>query len=174
MRDGETARTAVESSLTGHLVLSSLHTNDAASAPIRMIDMGIEPYLISASTVLVTAQRLVRRLCEHCRAPEPVPLDRLASAGIDVPESLTRNGHLMAGKPVGCARCKGTGYRGRLAIHEVLRFTDEISEATLERAPTSVVNALAIDDGMIPLRTAGLYRVATGETSLEEVLAATA
>ncbi len=172
MRDGETARTAVESSLTGHLVLSSLHTNDAASAPIRMIDMGIEPYLISASTVLVTAQRLVRRLCEHCRKPEPVPLERLV--GIDVPEALIRNGQLMAGKPVGCARCKGTGYRGRLAIHEVLRFSDDISEATLERAPTSVITQLAIDDGMIPLRTAGLYRVATGETSLEEVLAATA
>ncbi|MEM9466645.1 MAG: ATPase, T2SS/T4P/T4SS family [Actinomycetota bacterium] len=172
MRDGETARTAVESSLTGHLVLSSLHTNDAASAPIRMIDMGIEPYLISASTVLVTAQRLVRRLCEHCRTPEPVPVERLA--GIDVPEALIRNGQLMAGRPVGCPRCKGTGYRGRLAIHEVLRFNDEISEATLERAPTSVITQLAIADGMTPLRTAGLYRVATGETSLEEVLAATA
>lgn len=171
MRDAETARTAVESSLTGHLVLSTLHTNDAASAPVRMIDMGIEPYLIAASSVLVTAQRLVRRLCEHCRVPEPVPLDHLV--GIDVPETLIRNGHLMAGKPVGCPRCKGTGYRGRLAIHEVMRFNDAISEATLERAPASVISQLAIDDGMIPLRSAGLYRVATGETSLHEVLAAT-
>lgn len=172
MRDGETARTAVESSLTGHLVLSSLHTNDAASAPIRMIDMGIEPYLISASTVLVSAQRLVRRLCEHCRTPEPIPADRLV--GIEVPEALLRNGQLMAGRPTGCARCKGTGYRGRIALHEVLRFTEDIADATLERAPTSVITQLAIDDGMVPLRTAGLYRVATGETSLEEVLAATA
>ena len=171
MRDAETARTAVESSLTGHLVLSTLHTNDAATAPVRMIDMGIEPYLIAASSVLVTAQRLVRRLCEHCRVPEPVPLDHLV--GIDVPETLIRNGHLMAGKPVGCPRCKGTGYRGRLAIHEVMRFNDAISEATLERAPASVISQLAIDDGMIPLRSAGLYRVATGETSLHEVLAAT-
>ncbi|MEM9518304.1 MAG: ATPase, T2SS/T4P/T4SS family [Actinomycetota bacterium] len=172
MRDSETARTAVESSLTGHLVLSSLHTNDAASAPIRMIDMGIEPYLISASTVLVSAQRLVRRLCEHCREPEPIPVETLD--GIHVPEVLIRDGMLMAGKAVGCPRCNGTGYRGRLALHEVLRFTEDIAEATLQRAPTSEITALAIADGMIPLRTAGLYRVATGETSLAEVLSATA
>ncbi len=172
MRDAETARTAVESSLTGHLVLSSLHTNDAASAPIRMIDMGIEPYLIAASTVLVSAQRLVRRLCEHCRRPAPVPRERLA--GLDVPEALIRNGQLMAGEPGGCARCGGTGYRGRLAVHEVMRFTEDIADATLERAPTAHIRSLAAADGMLPLRTAGLYRVATGETSLEEILGATA
>ena len=171
MRDRETARTAIESSLTGHLVLSSLHTNDAASASVRMIDMGVEPYLIAGSTALLTAQRLVRRLCEHCRRPEPVPRERLR--GIDVPETLIRDGQLMAGIPVGCARCQGTGYRGRLAIHEVLRFSATIAEATLAQAPVSVINQMAIDEGMIPLRHAGLYRVVTGETSLAEVLTAT-
>lgn len=172
MRDGETARTAVESSLTGHLVLSSLHTNDAASAPIRMIDMGIEPYLISASTVLVTAQRLVRRLCEHCRTVEAVRADRLL--GLDVPEHLLRDGELNVGRPGGCERCKGTGYRGRLAVHEVLRFSETLAEAALQRAPTAVLRAQAIEEGMMPIRTAGMYRVASGETSLEEVLAVTA
>lgn len=172
MRDGETARTAVESSLTGHLVLSSLHTNDAASAPLRMIDMGIEPYLISASTVLVTAQRLVRRLCERCRTVEDVPGERLV--GLDVPEHLLRNGNLTVGRPSGCERCKGTGYRGRLAVHEVLRFSEALAEASLQRAPTAVLRAQAIEEGMMPLRTAGMYRVASGETSLDEVLAVTA
>ena len=94
--------------------------------------------------------------------------------GLNVPTALLRDGFMMAGRPVGCARCKGTGYRGRLALHEVLRFTEDIAEATLERAPTSEIRALAIADGMVPLRTAGLYRVVTGETSLAEVLAATA
>lgn len=171
MRDAETARTAVESSLTGHLVLSSLHTNDAASAPIRMIDMGIEPYLIAASTVLVGAQRLVRRLCQ-CRRPEQVALEQLP--GIDVPAELCTDGFFVTGQPVGCERCNGTGYRGRLALHEVLRFTEDIAEASRERAPTSVIRRLAIADGMVPLRTSGLYRVASGETSLDEVLSATA
>ena len=172
MRDEETARTAIESSLTGHLVLSSLHTNDAASAPIRMIDMGIEPYLISASTVLVTAQRLVRRLCEHCRDIDTMPAERLL--GLDVPEHLLRDGGLTVGRPGGCDRCKGTGYRGRLAIHEVLRFSESLAEAALQRAPTAALRAQAIEEGMMPIRTAGMYRVASGETSLEEVLAVTA
>ena len=172
MRDGETARTAVESSLTGHLVLSSLHTNDAASAPVRMIDMGIEPYLISASTVLVTAQRLVRRLCEHCRTAYTLTADQLA--GLDVPATLLRDGGLVAGQPVGCERCSGTGYKGRLAIHEVLPFTEQLGEAVLQRVPASAIRSIAVQDGMMPLRTAGLYRVASGETSLQEVLAVSA
>ncbi len=169
MRDAETARTAVESSLTGHLVLSSLHTNNASSAPVRMIEMGIDPYLISGSTVLVTAQRLVRRLCEHCRQAEAISGDRLRE--LEVPSHLLRDGELIAGVATGCERCSGTGYRGRLAVHEVMPFTEELGELVLGRVPASAVRTMAIADGMMPLRDAGLHRVATGETTLHEVLA---
>ncbi|MFQ5558682.1 MAG: GspE/PulE family protein, partial [Acidimicrobiales bacterium] len=168
MRDAETARTAVDSSLTGHLVLSTLHTNDAASAPVRMIEMGIEAYLISASTVLITAQRLVRRLCDQCRRPEAISASALE--GLDLPSDLVRGGRFVMAVPVGCERCAGSGYRGRLAVHEVLEFTEEIGELVVGRAPTAEVRRSAVDAGMIPLRQAGLYQVAAGTTSLEELL----
>lgn len=169
MRDGETAQIAVQSALTGHLVLSTLHTNDAASAVIRMVDMGVERFLITSTVNGVVAQRLVRSLCPSCKRPEPAEADWLRTTGLDR--------HLQQGAPlyraVGCNACRGTGYRGRMGIYELLIVDDSLRRAITDGADATTLQALAVRGGMKPLHEDGLRRVAAGLTTYEEVLRAT-
>jgi type IV pilus assembly protein PilB len=170
IRDTETADIALKAALTGHLVLSTLHTNDAPGAVLRLINMDLEPFVIASSLRLIVAQRLVRRLCPQCKRPmkrdasTPVLLRSMA-AEVDA----MRPG-AQAFEPVGCAACGSTGYRGRTGIFEVLRVTPAIEELILARATASEVRAKARSEGMRTLRDAGLAKVLAGETSLAEVL----
>jgi len=169
MRDGETAQIAVQSSLTGHLVLSTLHTNTAASAVVRMQDMGVERYLITSTVNGVLAQRLVRRLCTHCKAPvQPAP-ELLQSSGL---------GRFVApGAPIyeakGCDHCRGTGYLGRTGIHELLVVDEAMRSAILQGMDASALQGIAVKAGMYTLYDDGLRKVAAGMTSLDEVLRVT-
>jgi general secretion pathway protein E len=166
MRDGETAQIAVQSALTGHLVLSTLHTNTAAGALIRMQDMGVERYLITSSVNGVLSQRLVRTLCVHCKEPVMPSADVLASSGL--------GRFLKAGVPMyrarGCAHCRDTGYQGRTGIHELLVIDDVMRKAILEGKDASVLHANAVHAGMLTLYEDGLRKVASGTTGLEELL----
>jgi len=167
IRDHETAQIAIEASLTGHLVLSTLHTNDAPSAVTRLIEMGIEPYLVGSALDCVVAQRLARKLCERCAEPYvPTPQELLGARfpwleGEPVPELR---------RPVGCVACSGTGYRGRLALHEVMSVTDEIEQQAVAGAPATDIGRTALKQGMVTLRDDGWQKVAAGRTSLEEIL----
>ena len=169
MRDGETAQIAVQSSLTGHLVLSTLHTNTAASAVVRMQDMGVERYLITSTVNGVLAQRLVRRLCVHCKQAVTPPPELLQSSGL---------GRFVAsGAPIyearGCEHCRGTGYQGRTGIHELLVVDEAMRSAILQGHDASALQAIAIRAGMYTLYDDGLRKVAAGVTSLDEVLRVT-
>ena len=169
MRDGETAQIAVQSSLTGHLVLSTLHTNTAASAVVRMQDMGVERYLITSTVNGVLAQRLVRRLCPHCKTPvQPAPA-LLQSSGL--------GRFLPVGQPMyqatGCEHCRGTGYQGRGAIHELLMVDETLRSAILQGHDAGALQALAVQGGMLTLYDDGLRKVAAGVTSLDELLRVT-
>jgi len=166
IRDRETATVAIEASLTGHLVFSTLHTNDAPSAVTRLVDVGVDPFLIAATVEAVIAQRLVRRICGDCKAqvlPDP---ERLREIGLD-PEKL-QGARFAVGR--GCDRCHHTGYRGRLAIFEVLRVDDTIRQLMLEHVSTQQIRDAARARGMRPLRDAGLIAAMDGLTTLEEVL----
>jgi len=165
MRDKETAQLAVRAALTGHLVLSTLHTNDAPSSIIRMVDMGIPPFLVSSSVVAVIAQRLVRKLCPSCKVPYELPQD--------VAESLGLDGFTTVYKPVGCDECRGTGYRGRTAIFEIMPMTEEIRRAVMTGATSDDLRAMAIRQGMRALRVSGAKKVKDGITSADEVLSVT-
>ncbi len=169
MRDGETAQIAVQSSLTGHLVLSTLHTNTAASAVIRMQDMGVERYLITSTVNGVLAQRLVRRLCSHCKAPVQPPPQLLQDSGL--------GRFLPAGQPMyearGCEHCRGTGYQGRTGIHELLVVDEALRSAILQGQDASALHALAMKAGMHSLYEDGLRKVAAGTTSLDELMRVT-
>jgi len=171
IRDYETAEMAIRSSLTGHLVLSTLHTNDSAGAVTRLIDMGIEPFLISSTMVASVAQRLVRRICKHCA--KPVEPDRdLLRVEFGVSDNEISSGTYMRGE--GCEECLHTGFRGRIAIYEILPFTDRIKEMTVNRATAADIKKEALRLGMRTLRTSGWQRVCAGETTPEEVLRVTA
>ncbi|WP_286974519.1 GspE/PulE family protein [Acetomicrobium sp. UBA5826] len=165
MRDTETAQLAVRAALTGHLVLSTLHTNDAPSSIIRMVDMGIPPFLVSSSVVAVMAQRLVRKLCPRCKVSYELPQD--------VAESLGLDGFTTVYKPVGCEECRGTGYRGRTAIFEIMSMTEEIRRAVMTGATSDDLRAMAIRQGMRTLRVSGAKKVKDGITSADEVLSVT-
>ena len=166
IRDRETAVIAIEAALTGHLVLSTLHTNDAASTPMRLIEMGVEPFLVTSALDCVVAQRLARRLCERCKEPyEPSPAD-LVEADWRAAE-LGERPQLY--RPVGCPACSRTGYRGRLAIQEVMVMSEEIERMVIERYSSDDVKKAAVSQGMAPLREDGLHKVAQGVTTLEEV-----
>jgi len=167
IRDHETAMIAIEASLTGHLVLSTLHTNDAPSAATRLVEMGIEPFLVGSSLDCVLAQRLARRLCTKCRAPYEATADMLASAHFPWPDGEPPP---TLYRPVGCSSCAKTGYRGRLALHEVMTVTEEIERMTVDRAQATAISARARADGMRTLREDGLAKVITGVTSMEEIL----
>jgi type IV pilus assembly protein PilB len=160
IRDSESAKIAIEAAITGHLVLSTLHTNDAPTAMTRLTEMGIEPYLVASSINAVVAQRLARRLCESCRERASVPASALSAEG---------EGSVEIYEPRGCARCGGTGYRGRVGLFEVMVVSDEVRHLVLERAPASQIAKVAISEGMRTLREDGLTKVGEGLTSLAEV-----
>jgi type IV pilus assembly protein PilB len=168
IRDKETATIAVEAALTGHVVLSSLHTNDAASTPARLLEMGVEPFLVTSALSCVLAQRLVRRLCDKCKAPyEPTEADLLAAGWADIEGSF--EGTPTFFQPEGCGSCAKSGYRGRFAVIEVMPMSEEIATLVLRRGSSDEVRALAIAQGMVPLRQDGLRRVAEGDTTFEEL-----
>jgi len=168
VRDFETADISVKAALTGHLVLTTLHTNDASSAFARIIDMGVEPYLVASAVNVIAAQRLARRLCSRCKEPFEINPDMLERAQF-IPSDTKPN----FCKPVGCRYCRQTGYSGRLALLEVLEVTEGIRKLILTNVDTSDIKKQALKDGLITLRQAGLARVAEGITSLEEVLRVT-
>ncbi|MCE5202697.1 MAG: Flp pilus assembly complex ATPase component TadA [Actinomycetia bacterium] len=164
IRDYETAQIAIEAALTGHLVLSTLHTNDAAGAVTRLVEMGVEPFLVASSVDCVLAQRLARRLCNDCKEEYTPQKQALIDAGYpqdDLPEKLMR--------PVGCKKCGGTGYRGRMGVHEIMLITEEISDLTVAEATTEEIKKVAIEQGMLTLKHDGLEKVRMGLTSLEEI-----
>jgi type IV pilus assembly protein PilB len=167
IRDRETAQIAVESALTGHLVLSTLHTNDAPSAATRLIEMGIEPFLVASAVDSVLAQRLARKLCEKCREPYAPTEEELRVAGFDFEEGEELPKLYRA---VGCTSCGSTGYRGRMAIHEVMTMSEEIERLTVENAPSEAIARVAQEQGMKPLKHDGMEKVRQGLTSIEEIL----
>jgi len=168
IRDRETATIAIEASLTGHLVLSTLHTNDAASTPMRLVEMGVEPFLVISALDCVVAQRLARKLCERCREEyEPTQHD-LAEAGWPA-ALLETEGAPTLYRAVGCAACSRTGYRGRLAVHEVMVMSEEIRRMVVERYSSDDIKKTALAQGMLTLREDGLVKVAQGKTTLEEL-----
>ncbi|HVA74504.1 MAG TPA: ATPase, T2SS/T4P/T4SS family [Acidimicrobiales bacterium] len=170
IRDRETAVIAIEAALTGHLVLSTLHTNDAATTPSRLVEMGVEPFLVGSAIDCVVAQRLARRLCEKCKkAFRAEPTDMVA-LGWDVERLGEVNRSHEIFKAHGCGACGGTGYYGRLAIHEVLQVTEEVERLIVERGHSDEIRKLAIGQGMLTLRQAGLQQVNAGVTSVEEIL----
>ena len=160
IRDRETAHIAVEAALTGHLVLSTLHTRDAPSALGRLIDMGIEPFLVSSAVDCIVAQRLVRALCQHCKQPQKVPDSVLEEYGLAGAEPF---------EPVGCSRCSGSGYRGRVGLYEVMTVSERIRTLILERASVDDMVAVALEEGMLRLRDDGIQKVRDGATSIAEV-----
>ncbi|HEV8565314.1 MAG TPA: ATPase, T2SS/T4P/T4SS family [Actinomycetota bacterium] len=168
IRDRETAIIAIEASLTGHLVLSTLHTNDSTSTPMRLVEMGVEPFLVTSALDCVLAQRLARRLCEKCKEPYQPDEAELAQAGWPA-EELTGSDWPTLHKPIGCQACGRTGYRGRFALHEVLLITEEIERLIIERASSEDMKKMAIAQGMLTLREDGFRKVGMGQTSLEEI-----
>ena len=169
IRDTETIEIAVKAALTGHLVLSTLHTNDAASTVTRMIDMGVDPFMVSSSTLLVSAQRLMRRLCEHCRRPVPTPPERLLAIGYTEEEATSDAQFYTA---VGCPRC-AAGYTGRFAILETLPMRDEIKRLVIEGRGAMDIKQAAVDAGMVTLRRCSLLNAMRGRTTIEEALRVT-
>jgi type IV pilus assembly protein PilB len=167
IRDHETAQIAVESALTGHLMLSTLHTNDAPSAITRLTEIGVEPFLVGSALDCVVAQRLARRLCDRCKEPylpteQELGVAKLTLEDGEEPPKLYR--------PVGCTSCGNTGYRGRVAVHEVMRVTEEIERLAVERASSEEIARVAVEQGMLPLHDDGIEKALEGVTSLEEVL----
>ena len=165
IRDFETAEIAVKAALTGHLVLSTLHTNDAPSTVNRLMNMGIEPFLVASSVNLICAQRLVRRICANCKQPHPTPPAALVQAGFS-PEDAESVAPMRG---TGCEKCNNTGYKGRVGLYEVMEVTDELRELVLVGASALELRRKAIDEGMITLRQSGLRKVRDGLTTVEEV-----
>ncbi len=163
IRDRETAQIAVESALTGHLVLSTLHTNDAPSAITRLIEMGVEPFLVASALECVVAQRLARMLCPSCKRRTIIPAKVLQDSGYKARVELE------AYEPVGCRRCGGSGYRGRVGLYEVMQMTPEIQTMALERQPSEAIRVVAVQQGMTRLRDDGLSKVRQGRTSIAEI-----
>jgi len=170
IRDIETGSIAIKAALTGHLVLSTLHTNDAPSTITRMIDMGIEPFNVSSAVNLIVAQRLVRRICSGCKAEHAYSDDELKVIGTTQKdwEGVT----FYKGK--GCERCAGSGYKGRAGLYEVMAFSAELRRLILRGASTAELQKQAVDDGMLTLRMDGIVKIRKGVTTLEEVVKETA
>ena len=169
IRDFETAEIAVKAALTGHMVLSTLHTNDAPSTISRLLNMGVEPFLITASVNLVLAQRLARKVCKDCAQPQPVDAAVLLDLGFS--EEMMARASVMKG--AGCRTCNNSGYKGRVALYEVMRLSDSLREMVLQGASTAELKVAAIKQGMQTLRAAGCEKVAAGVTTPEEVLRVT-
>jgi type IV pilus assembly protein PilB len=166
MRDLETVDIAIKAALTGHLVFSTVHTNDAASTVIRLVNMNVEPFLIADSVILIAAQRLVRRLCQRCKTPHKLPEKALLDIGFTPDEVKS----VQVWKAEGCDYCNNTGYKGRIALYEVMPVDDAIRELILVRAQSREIKKTAIEKGMITLRRSGLIKIKNGVTSVEEVL----
>jgi type IV pilus assembly protein PilB len=169
VRDFETAEIAVKAALTGHLVLSTLHTNDAPATISRLLNMGVEPFLITASVNLVLAQRLARRICVDCK--QEAETDKQSLIDLGVGEDLLDGARVYKG--AGCATCNNTGYKGRVALYEVMRFSDDLKERVLQGASTAELKVEAIREGMVTLRVAGIAKMLEGMTTAEEVLRVT-
>jgi type IV pilus assembly protein PilB len=169
IRDYETAEIAIKAALTGHLVLSTLHTNDAPSTVNRLLNMGIEPFLVSSSTNLILAQRLARKICSECS--EKVDISEKALVDLGVAPAYAKKMSCCVGK--GCATCGGTGYKGRIALYEVMPFTEGLKEQVLNGSSTADLKKLAISEGMQSLRMSGIVKVAEGVTTIEEILRVT-
>jgi type IV pilus assembly protein PilB len=169
IRDFETAEIGVKAALTGHLVLSTLHTNDAPSTINRLLNMGIEPFLVASAVNLITAQRLARRVCSECKAPEEIPVQALVDAGVppdEAPEYVCYKGS-------GCPKCNGTGYKGRVGFYQVMPMREEIRELILNGANTAEIKRESMRLGIKTMRQSGLTKLKEGVTSLEEVLRVT-
>ena len=166
IRDFETAEIAIKAALTGHLVLSTLHTNDAPSTISRLMNMGIEPFLVATSVNLIQAQRLIRRVCKDCKQETSIPTEAFIEVGFTIEEAKT----LKTFKGKGCATCNNTGYKGRIGLYEVMEITDELRELILIGASALELRKKAIDDGMITLRESGLHKIRAGVTTIEEVV----
>ncbi len=166
IRDFETAEIAIKAALTGHLVLSTLHTNDAPSTISRLMNMGIEPFLVATSVNLIQAQRLIRRICKDCKQEHQTPPEALIEVGFSAEETKT----LKTYKGKGCSTCNNTGYKGRIGLYEVMEITDEIRELILIGASALELRKKAVEDGMITLRESGLHKIRLGVTSPEEVV----
>lgn len=171
IRDEETGSIAIESALTGHLVLSTMHTNDAPSAITRLVEMGVEPFLVGSALDGVLGQRLARRLCPECKVPYDSDKDALIRVGWDFEEWGDELPELY--KPGGCNKCGDTGYRGRLALHEIMLVTEEIERMTVSERPTDEIKIKSVEQGMRPLRQDGLLKARKGATSIEEILRVT-
>jgi len=170
IRDYETAEIAIKASLTGHLVLSTLHTNDAPSTINRLLNMGIEPFLVASSVNIVVAQRLARRICEHCKEVFPMSPEVLMGIGLSPAEA--KHTEVFAGK--GCQKCAGTGYKGRIALYECMEMTEALKEFVLNGASAAEIKREAIKQGMSSLRMSGIQFLKQGITTVEEVLRVTA
>jgi len=166
IRDFETAEIAVKAALTGHLVLSTLHTNDAPSTINRLMNMGIEPFLVASSLNLVCAQRLVRRICKNCSEPHPAAPQALMNAGFSAEDAKT----VVPNKGKGCEKCNNTGYKGRVGLYEVMEVTEDLRELILVGASALELRRKAVDEGMITLRGSGLRKVKEGVTTIDEVV----
>ncbi|HEX2708555.1 MAG TPA: ATPase, T2SS/T4P/T4SS family, partial [Solirubrobacterales bacterium] len=168
IRDAETARIAIEAALTGHMMLSTLHTNDAPGAIARLTEMGIETFLTASSVDCVVAQRLARMLCPQCKRRAIIPTSALAEAGI------AAHADIEANEPVGCGRCNNSGYKGRVGVYSVMSLSEKLKEMTIAHAAETEIASVAQEEGMLTLREDGLAKVRGGLTSLEEVLRVTA
>ena len=168
MRDAETAQIALQASLTGHLVLTTLHTSDTVETVTRLVDLGVEPWIVANSLLAVIAQRLVRALCDHCKQPYPLPNDIT-----DDDERVVLKEGTTLHRAGACAKCHQTGYRGRGGVFEVLEITDELRELIKARSTKRAYHAAVLNAGLLPLRDAGLLRAKAGVTSLDEVLRVT-
>src|SRR5947209_12462323 len=166
MRDHETAQMGIQASVTGHLVFSTLHTNDAPGAITRMIDIGVPAYLVSSSVIAVLAQRLVRVICTKCKQPHTPPDSVLDASGIT--SEMAAGAAFAKGK--GCTHCQRTGYRGRLGIFELMMMSSRIRELAFEGAPTQSIRKAAVAQGMSTLYSDGILKVLKGVTTVEEVL----
>ena len=166
IRDFETAEIAIKAALTGHLVLSTLHTNDAPSTISRLVNMGIEPFLVATSVNIIQAQRLIRRVCKECKEEQKVPVEALIEIGFSAEEAPT----IKTYKGKGCENCNGTGFKGRVGLYEVMEITDELRELIIIGASAIELRKKAIELGMITLRQSGLYKIREGITTIEEVV----
>jgi general secretion pathway protein E len=170
MRDLDTAENAVQAALTGHLVLSTLHTNDAPSSIIRLLDLGVPSFLIQATLVGILAQRLVKNICQDCKETFEIDASELATLGLD----LGKSGTLRLQRGKGCIKCRGTGYHGRSGIYEVLPITESIKKNITPESDTEAIRQIAInEEGMVTLRENAIKKLLEGETTYQEVLRVT-
>jgi type IV pilus assembly protein PilB len=170
IRDLETAEIAVKAAQTGHLVLSTLHTNDAPSTLVRLSNMGVAPFNVASSVILIMAQRLARRLCPQCKRPEDIPPEALLRAGFS---EADLDGTWQAYTHVGCDHCRDTGYKGRVGIYEMMTISDDMRQLIMKNGSAIDIANLARAEGMRDLRRSGLIKVKAGVTSLEEIEAVT-